>query len=139
MTKEIIADALLEFIQLVHSYCQNEGTFCGYIKNYLPCEMELFFRQIIKDLNSVYLDGMPEDLKEEFMLRYMSYVHPEKDEELQLDKYKFTEKQREVALLLSEGYNDTQVAKIFGISRQGVLKHKTGIRNKMIKFVESAS
>lgn len=138
LTHDIIAEALLEFCQLVHLYIKEAGSFSGYVKNFLPLSMELIFRQIIREIDSVYLDGLPEESKELFELQYLSYENPDEEEMLELEKYNFTDRQREIALLLSEGYNDTQTGKIIGISRQAVLKHKGAIRKKMSKFNQNA-
>lgn len=139
LTHEIIAEALLEFCQLVDSYWEEKGSFSGYIRNFLPLRMENIFRQIIRDIDSIYLDGLPEENKDLYELRYLSCSIPEEEEPLQLENYGFTEKQRGVALLLSEGLNDSRIAEILGISRQAVIKHKNAIKKKMSKFQKTAS
>ncbi|WP_158289579.1 LuxR C-terminal-related transcriptional regulator [Paenibacillus flagellatus] len=139
MAHDIISEALVEFCQLVHSYCWQTGSFSGYVKNYLPLRMERIFRQIVSSIESVYLDGLPEESKELFELQYLSCMNLDAEEKIELEQYNLTEKQREVAILLSEGYNDAQTAKMLGISRQAVMKHKDAIKKKMRKFRQTAN
>lgn len=137
--EEIVAEALMVFFQLVLEYCPDKGTFSGFIKNYLPLRLESIYRQIIKNFDYLYIDGLPEEIKEEIVLKYLSCTNPEEEDILDLEKYEFTDKQKGVAILVSEGLNDTQIAKILGITRQGVIKHKSAIRNKIYKYLKESS